>query len=438
MQYGQSRSVYLYPRQTQYVNPQQTLQPLNAAQSQRQIQYPNPQQTLQPFSATQLQRQTQYPSPQQTLQPQSATQSPAYPRPRQAQIVPGRSVTREQYAQQLQQQQAQQQQAERQQAEQRLAEQRENLQLRQQALSQTQLPHLKTITHNPPPIQFQNGPESINKEFSTKLHGIITSNNPNLNVVYSPISLQTTLALIYTGAAGQTAEELQAALSLPASRAQVLEIFQLLPKSQHRADFTLTMVGKLYHSQNLRVDPTFLNNARQCFDADAEGVNFAQPQGAANEINKWVSQKTHQRIRNLIAPQSLDPRTSAILVNAIYFKAKWHNEFSSDETTDDYFTTNSQQKIPVRMMNNEDTFRYVDMPEYSAKVLQLAYQDTDLSMIIILPYEANGLAKVENSFQNYDLRSLLRKVEPETVRVQLPKFRVDFELDMVEALKLVS
>uniref|UniRef100_A0A1L8EG14 Putative serpin n=1 Tax=Haematobia irritans TaxID=7368 RepID=A0A1L8EG14_HAEIR len=276
--------------------------------------------------------------------------------------------------------------------------------------------------------------------FAAELFGTIAPERISENVVYSPASIQTCLALAFTGAEAETAQEMRKVLHLgEGDRSQVAqnygEFLKNTFKNPKANGAILKMANRIYVNQNLKISDNFNKIATEFFDTKAESVNFGNSQETINNINSWVEQQTESKIKNLLAPNSVDGDTSSVLVNAIYFKAKWKNPFSDVSTTKSNFKVNSKQEVQVDMMYQDDKFRYADLPEYKAKALEMPYEKSDLSMLVILPNEVEGLAKLESQLKGVDLNDIASKMYTADVDVFLPRFRIEFDIDLKEPLK---
>lgn len=92
-----------------------------------------------------------------------------------------------------------------------------------------------------------------------------------------------------------------------------------------------------------------------------EKVNFPQP--GCNLINEEVNRATHGMIDQIISPTDLDPLTRIVLLNAIYFKCGWKEEFEEMEGRIRYieFILANGSKIHVTMLaSTEQEFDYVE------------------------------------------------------------------------------
>nr|XP_026646061.1 leukocyte elastase inhibitor [Zonotrichia albicollis] len=103
------------------------------------------------------------------------------------------------------------------------------------------------------------------------------------------------------------------------------------------------------------------------------------------QINVWVEKRTEGKIQNLLAEGILDSLTKLVLVNAIYFKGNWKEQFNKQSTREWPFHINKKETKPVQMMFKEATFNMTYIGDLQTKILELPYVGNELSMIILLP-----------------------------------------------------
>ncbi|KAM7342260.1 serine protease inhibitor 42Dd-like [Cochliomyia hominivorax] len=281
---------------------------------------------------------------------------------------------------------------------------------------------------------------STGNNFNAKLFEIMSSNSQHENLVYSPFSLETLLAFISTMSDGRLYEELLLLLGIPDNRTYVAQTFENILKLNlfnTPPPTTLTMANKLYYDYRFGpIDHSVQNYAKNSFSSEMEQIDFLVSKKAADVINSWVSEKTHNRIQNIVTPSSITSDTSALLLNSIYFKGEWLTKFASYDTeTQDFFVTR-QRSVPVDMMNNEDVFRYADFPDdLQASVVEMPYKNSNLSMLLILPKDTEGLANLEKSLRSFNFKKIAEKLKRELVTIKLPKFQIEFEIDMIKPLQ---
>jgi serpin B len=135
----------------------------------------------------------------------------------------------------------------------------------------------------------------------------------------------------------------------------------------------------------------------------------------------------------LIPPDLLDPLTSLVLVNAIYFKGDWASQFDRKLTHKAPFRVGPHEQIQAMMMTQQRAFRYGQSD--GLQVLELPYAGEELSMLVLLPGEPDGLVKLENTLTVENLDRWTRNLEEEDVEVYLPRFELSLPFRLDETLK---
>ena len=283
---------------------------------------------------------------------------------------------------------------------------------------------------------------TLRSSFNAKLFEIMSLEAQTRNLVFSPISLQSLLGFIFAMSDGKLYEELNLLLELPNNGAYVSKIFEnILQKSTlNTPPTTLIMANKLYYDYRFgTVDPNVRFLAKNSFASELEEMDFGDSLRAASIMNAWVSERTRNLIQNIVTPSSVARDTSAMLLNSIYFKSEWLIKFGIYDTEVQPFYVARDRQVPVDMMYNEDVFRFNDFTEeLQASVVELPYNATELTMLLILPKDVAGLTQLERKLRHYDLETITRKLKRETVTVKLPKFKIEYETDMIETLQKVS
>lgn len=275
--------------------------------------------------------------------------------------------------------------------------------------------------------------------FAADLFSVIVNGKSSENIVYSPASIQTCMALAFAGAEGETANEMRKVLKFgQGDKTEIFKNYGDFLKSSFKSTTPngpqLKMANRLYVNDKLQVSAKFNKIAKDNFDTLAENVDFKNSKSTVEKINNWVEQQTENKIKNLMQSDAVNDDTSAVLVNAIYFKAKWLNPFSEQSTSKSGFHINSKQQVQVDTMYIDDRFNYADLPELDATALELPYENSDLSMLIILPKQVEGLQNLESKLQGLDLNEITSKMSESDVDVFLPKFRIEFDIDLKEPL----
>src|SRR5262245_43816805 len=150
-----------------------------------------------------------------------------------------------------------------------------------------------------------------------------------------------------------------------------------------------------------------------------------------DEVNGWVKQTTDGKIDRIL--DQLPSDSAAVLLNAVYLKAAWASTFAKSATSEDDFSLAGKQTVRVSMMRQQGTFPVVERTGYRA--IRLDYAERSLGMVVVLPNEVEGLAKVAERLDGAEFASLtagLGKGQRKLVALALPRFKAAFKTRLVE------
>ena len=262
------------------------------------------------------------------------------------------------------------------------------------------------------------------------------------NALLSPYSIETALAMTYTGADGKTREEMARVLHLGADNAEVAKEFAALQeqldavvqRSVQAADAVkkngqagepigLNVANRLFGQKDYEFRPAFLGLLKTNFNAPFEPMDFIHDStGATKAINDWVADKTKKRIQDLVPAGALNRKTALVLVNALYLKAPWAAPFGEGATQPLPFHPRGGAPTNVPTMNVQKPFGYAKAD--GVTVVSLPYKGNELQFLIILPDDINGLAAVEKGLTPDKLASWA-SLPAQTVNLFLPKFKME-------------
>ncbi|HEX7450143.1 MAG TPA: serpin family protein [Pirellulales bacterium] len=269
-------------------------------------------------------------------------------------------------------------------------------------------------------------------EFAFDLYGQLRQKEGNL--IFSPASVSTALAMTYAGATGETKDQMARVLHLDEADEQVHggfgELAQILNSDGHR--YQLRMANRLWGLEGYPFRQEFLTLTRQQYGAELAQVNFNRPDQAAQTINAWIGKQTEGKIGQLISPSMIEPLTRLILTNAIYFKAAWQDEFWKHATEDAPFHVFADEEAKTPMMRQIEHFSYTETDD--AQVVELPYVGGDLSMVVMLPKENDGLADLEPTITATRLDQWVAEGKFRRVELYLPKFKITSQLPLTETL----
>ena len=121
-----------------------------------------------------------------------------------------------------------------------------------------------------------------------------------------------------------------------------------------------------------------------------------------------------------------------VLTNAVYFKAGWEQPFEPSATTDAPFFVSKAKTTQAKLMTTTHSFRYGKTAD--AQVLELPYASGQMSMMIVLPNEKDGIAKVESAINDTSIANWARALSSTQVNVKLPRFTMTSHFSLADKL----
>ncbi|XP_049544533.1 antichymotrypsin-2-like [Anopheles darlingi] len=276
-------------------------------------------------------------------------------------------------------------------------------------------------------------------DFAIHLYKQVSAQAGGGNVVISPFSIAASLSLVAMGAGGLTAEEMFGGLRYGKAdrKEQVADWYGRLMR-QLANDSSIAVANTLYVKEGYNVKRSFHDVATGSFQSEVHELNFAQNEAAAKTINNWVEKQTSNKIKDLIAPDMLDEFTRMVLVNAVHFKGTWKYQFNVTNTRPMPFWISDAKSQDIPMMYIKGRFGYKIIRDKGFSALQLSYSGSDTSMMVLLPNERNGLAALEEILPSLNLIELRKQLWRSEVEVYLPKFKIEFSLELEDVLKTLG
>lgn len=245
------------------------------------------------------------------------------------------------------------------------------------------------------------------------------------NLVVSPASISTALAMTWAGARGETAAQMKTVLHLEGTPQAVSAASGRLVKSltDPARPVVFRVANRLFGEKGFAFETGFLRSTQAAYGAGLEAVDFKHATQAARQaINAWVESQTEKRIRELVPPSGVSTDTRLVLVNAIYFLGDWLSPFTAETTRPAPFRTAAGSK-DVPTMNQVGAFRLAVLP--GVKVLELPYKGGELSMLVALPDAVAGLSAIEKQLSPRTLGDWTAGLKRVRVYAALPKFTID-------------
>ena len=296
-----------------------------------------------------------------------------------------------------------------------------------------------------------------NTAFALNLYSQLATNSGNL--FFSPYSISTCLAMLYAGAGGNTEQQMSQVLGFGTNQEQFASLFgelqAELETDQQTNAVELNIANALWVQEGFPFLPAFLETATNQYQANVNQADFVTEADAATQaINDWVAQETQNKILNIVPPGAINAYTRAVLANAIYFLGQWSTSFEETNTSTQPFYLSSTSFVEAPLMHQPlgvvgngipVMFNYMDnwhwgglgyiIPTNGLQALELPYGSNQLSMVILLPSQSDGLGQLEQQLSPSFLSNVLSQMVPQPVEIYLPRFTLEssFKLNVTLA-----
>jgi serpin B len=231
-------------------------------------------------------------------------------------------------------------------------------------------------------------------EFAMKVFPLLDT-NPGRNAFFSPYSISQAFALLAPGARGATLAQIEQTMSFP------------LPQDRFNPAYNklnLDLAGKttgtvlqnglqtpklnnanaVWGQQGFLILSAYLDTLAVNYGAGLNLVDFVGATETARQtINKWVEDRTNNRIQNLIPPNGVSSDTRLVLTNAVWFKANWASQFPLTGTASGSFINRDGSSSSVQFMRQVLSVPYAQTA--GCQAVDIPYAGGDLSMLVIMP-----------------------------------------------------
>lgn len=290
--------------------------------------------------------------------------------------------------------------------------------------------------------------------FGVDLYRILAADADGGNLVFSPSSIATALAMTYAGASGITAQEMAETLHFALQGDALHAGFNSLDHTLESRSFQqkdhegkevgvlIKTANSLWGQRDTAFEKLFLDSLATHYGAGIRLVDYKQAAEEARQaINHWVAEQTEDKIPELLPQGTLDELVRLVLVNAIYLDATWESQFDPSLTKDGEFKTLAGETVTAALMRQTASYRYAAGDGWQA--VQLPYLGGEVAMLLIVPDEG-GFAEVEaqlSASESADslLDQVVEALGPEQeVALVLPQFEFRTQAGLRGALQALG
>jgi serine protease inhibitor len=255
---------------------------------------------------------------------------------------------------------------------------------------------------------------------------------PNLFV--SPLSVAMALAMTYNGAAGTTEAAMRSTLELDGMTLEEVNeanqsLIALLRGLDPHVQFQIA--NSIWYLQGYSVEQPFLDANRDYFDARVTPLDFASPTAPAT-INAWVNEQTRGVIPTIV--DQIPDGMRLYLINAIYFKGDWTQQFDPRLTQPRPFhlTNGSTINVPTMTHGAQAKLRLTHRPY--ATIVDLPYGGAAFSMTIVLPADTGSVDQLVGALTPDQWNEWTASMQDAENEIFLPKFKLTNNLGLIPTL----
>jgi serpin B len=295
----------------------------------------------------------------------------------------------------------------------------------------------------PDPLRLPKAAAAATNAFAADLYSHLAGRGSKEkgNLVVSPFSIGSVLAMTSAGARGKTLEEMEKVLHLPPephAAFHALTHHLTGGRAEIKRPYQLTVANAIWAQTGFPWEKAFLELTREHYGAGTIEVDFAESEAARKRINEWVAKETNQKIKELIAEGIITRLTRMVLANAIHFKGDWQYQFDKKLTADAPFTRDDGTKADVPLMTQTGTFNYREVRMFvkrrgeTVQVLELPFAGKELSMLVFLPDDTSGVHRLAQWLTPDFLGAA--DLKPTALKVSLPRFTAESFLSLKPVL----
>ncbi len=247
------------------------------------------------------------------------------------------------------------------------------------------------------------------------------------NFMVSPFSMKMAMMLAANGADGETKTEILNALNISGIDEYNDYAKDLIEKYNNNQNVNLNVANSIWLNTSVAgksID--FSDDYKKIIENYYDGIAKSLDEDSiAHEINSWVENKTNSKIKNLLDEKEKAKFLSA-LVNTIYFKGSWANQFDEYATHEDVFLNKNGESVKTNFMHQTAKFDYYE-DDYM-KMIKLPYKGYETSMYVVLPEDKEKM-DIDHAMQNMDFYK---------VKLAMPKFKTEYFISLNNLLKEIG
>ncbi len=271
-------------------------------------------------------------------------------------------------------------------------------------------------------------------DFGFRLLLQLAKQSSDKNVFISPFSVAIALAMTYNGAEDTTKKAMAATLGLTGLSLQDINATNRVLVSMQKEfdpEIQLAIANSIWIRKGISMFPDFIQRISNDYGGKIVNLDFSASD-ATDTINRWVAEKTNEKIKALVTQGILKPLAILIFINAIYFKGIWARQFEQARTANRPFTLPDGTRKECPMMMQWGIYKYYEHSNFQA--ISLPYGDRQLSMYIFLPKRFYLMRKFQTNLNTRNWQNWITEFRMRRGQIVLPRFKLEYGAGLKDAL----
>lgn len=246
------------------------------------------------------------------------------------------------------------------------------------------------------------------------------------NYMVSPFSLKMAMSLAANGADGTTKDEILTAFGIDNLDSYNTAAKELIERYEGTSSVKLNVANSIWLNKDVAgKDIKFTDEYKKLVSEYYKGTASEEDaKNIAMKINSWVEKKTNNKIKNLL-PEG-DAKFLSVLVNTIYFKGEWAEQFEEYATKEEDFTDRNGKVEKTDFMHKTERYRFYE--DENMKMVRVPYKGGKTAMYLVLPTNEDKM----------DIATALDNMNSYEIRLSFPKFKTEYSLSFKEILKHIG
>lgn len=233
----------------------------------------------------------------------------------------------------------------------------------------------------------------------------------------SPLSATLCLALMANSTDNATTKaiaEMMCNSDISTLNTLCVKLLDYLPYEGNGA--RLTLANSAWYDTTVQPSQNYVTSIKDILNSEVHSINF-KGNDAIGTINKWCSEKTEGLIDNAV--RHIDPKTIAMLINALYFEGIWTNKFDKSKSFESTFYGINGNSTATMMADSRKLY-YAEGNDF--QTVSLPFGGGITEMILVLPNDGIDIVDFCNNLDADKYQQFYTTAKATNVNLTMPRF----------------